>query len=157
MAEVQLHGMTDEEYVAFERETIASYAALSVESGKWAEELALGLAEAEHAKLLPDGPATPGHHLYTARDGNLVVGVLWIAERTDSSGRSAYVYDIRVKEPLRGKGYGEALMRAVEDKAHALCVEFVQLHVHGTNTVARSLYGKLGYDETSVVMTKRLS
>ena len=32
----------------------------------------------------------------------------------------------------------------------------IQLHVFGHNSGARALYRKLGYEETNVIMTKRL-
>ncbi|WP_086826932.1 GNAT family N-acetyltransferase [Allokutzneria sp. NRRL B-24872] len=154
---VRLHPMTEAEHEPYHRRAIENYAAINVEAGNWGAERAQGLAEAEYAELLPDGPATPGHHFFTARDEDTVVGTLWIAERDERTGRFAYIYDVRVDEGARGKGYGEAIMRAAEAEAGALGVDAIKLNVHGHNVVARSLYAKLGYGEVNILMTKRLT
>ncbi|GAA4023926.1 hypothetical protein GCM10022247_55440 [Allokutzneria multivorans] len=154
---VRLHPMTEAEYEPYRRRSIENYAAINVEAGNWGAERAQELAEAEYAELLPQGRTTPGHHHFTARDGDSVVGTLWIAERDERTGRFAYVYDIHVDEGARGKGHGEAIMRAAEAEARALCVDAIKLNVHGHNVAARSLYAKLGYGEVNILMTKRLT
>ncbi|SDM59445.1 GNAT family N-acetyltransferase [Allokutzneria albata] len=154
---VRLRYMTEAEYESFRRRAVADYAAFNVEAGNWDAEGAPERAAAEQEKLLPHGIATPGHHLFTARDGDTVVGTLWIAERGEGTGRFAYIYEIHVAESLRGKGYGEAIMRAAEGEADALGVDTIKLNVHAHNAAARSLYTKLGYGEATILMTKRLT
>ena len=50
----------------------------------------------------------------------------------------------------------QAALAAVEDYARQHGCIGVMLHVFGTNTGARALYGKAGYDETNVMMLKRV-
>lgn len=52
--------------------------------------------------------------------------------------------------------YGTQALRAVEERAIELGAVNVELHVFGHNPAARSLYEKVGYETTSVVMRRRL-
>jgi ribosomal protein S18 acetylase RimI-like enzyme len=156
MPALTLTPLTAEEFTAYYRETVSAYAAANVATGSWKPEEAQQRAEDTHAELLPDGVATPKHHLFAARAENRRVGVIWFAERDEASGPLAYVYDVRVDADQRGKGYGRAVMEAVEAEVRKLGLSKIQLHVHGGNTTARALYGSAGYAETNVVMLKRL-
>lgn len=156
MADVRLDPMTEDELRAYIDYAVPQYAKSHVSAGSWPEEGALERSAAEYARLLPDGIASAGHHLFVARDGQRVVGAIWFAERTDEDGTVGFVYDIRIYERYQGEGYGEFVMRAVEDKVRAAGLTKIRLHVFGNNTVARSLYRKLGYDEVHVTMDKSL-
>jgi len=156
MAEVQLDPMTSEEYAAYHRDAVLAYAEAHVSAKSWPAEGARQRAIDEYAELLPEGVATPGHHLYTARNGGQEIGMIWFAERTHGADRVAYLYDIKVETDLRGQGHGEALMRAMEREVRSVGLKTVRLQVFGNNSVARSLYRKLGYIETNVVMAKVL-
>jgi ribosomal protein S18 acetylase RimI-like enzyme len=154
--DVRLDPMTDEEFAAFLREAVVTYADAHVEAGSWPAEGAHERSVEEHARLLPQGLATPGHHLYTARDGDDRIGVLWLARRPHGTGEMVFVYNVEVEASRRGRGYGAAIMRAAEERTSADGLDRLQLHVFGDNEVARSLYRKLGYAETNVVMAKQL-
>jgi ribosomal protein S18 acetylase RimI-like enzyme len=156
MPRITLTPLTDEEFEGYYRDAVSFYAAANVATGNWKPEDAQRRAEEAHAKLLPDGVATPKNHLFAARAENRRVGVIWFAEREEASGPLAYVYDVRVDADQRGKGYGRAVMEAVEAEVRALGLNKIQLHVHGGNTPARTLYGSVGYAETNVVMVKQL-
>lgn len=156
MADVRLDPMTDEEFAAFYRDAVLAYAEAHVKAGSWPAEGAHGRSAEEHARLLPQGLATPGHDLYTARAGDERVGVLWLARRPHGTGELVFVYNVQVDADRRGRGHGTAIMRAAEDRVRAAGLGMLQLHVHGDNAAARSLYRKLGYLETNVVMAKRL-
>jgi ribosomal protein S18 acetylase RimI-like enzyme len=105
---------------------------------------------------LPEVVATPGHHLYIARNSDRKVGMVRFAERAHGADRVACLYDIEVDADLRGQGLGEALARAMEPEARSAGLKAVRLQVFGNNSVARSLYRKPGYIETSVVMAEDL-
>jgi ribosomal protein S18 acetylase RimI-like enzyme len=156
MAEVRLDPMTSEEYAAYHRAAVLAYAEAHVSAKSWPAEGARERAADEYAQLLPEGVTTPGHHLYTARDGDRRIGMIWFAERPHGAGRAAFLYDIEVEAGLRGRGHGEALMRAMEHEVRSAGLKAVGLQVFGNNSVARSLYRKLGYVETNVVMAKDL-
>jgi ribosomal protein S18 acetylase RimI-like enzyme len=152
MAEVRLDPMTPEEYAEYHRDAVLAYAEAHVSAKSLPPEEARQRAIDEYAELLPEGAATPGHHLYTARNSDRKIGMIWFAERP----HGAYLYDIKVEPGLRGRGHGEALMRAMEHEVRSAGLKTVRLQVFGNNSVARSLYRKLGYIETNVVMAKEL-
>jgi ribosomal protein S18 acetylase RimI-like enzyme len=147
--------MTDEEFATYLPGAVASYAESHVRAKNWTADEALRRSEEEFAELLPDGVHTEGHHVFTARDGDQPVGMLWFAER--NNGRTAYLYDIRLDADQQGHGYGEAVMHALEETVRAKGIRVLRLHVFAHNTVARSLYRKLGYEETNIVMTKLIA
>ena len=136
---------------------VRDYAQDKVRSGAWSK------AEAEDKSanavdgLLPEGPATRGHFLYSVRDESVPaeVGILWVSPR--DSGRSLWIYDIIVHERFRGRGYASRILDLVEDKARELGARKVELHVFGHNYGARALYEELGYTATSIVMAKPVS
>lgn len=156
MADVRLDRMTSEEYAAYHRNAVLAYAEAHVSAKIWPADGARQRAIDEYADLLPAGVATPGHHLYIARNGDRKVGMVWFAERPHGAGRVAYLYDIKIDADLRGQGHGEALMRAMEHEVRSAGLKAVRLQVFGNNSVARSRYRKLGYIETNVVMAKDL-
>ncbi|QFU92882.1 GNAT family N-acetyltransferase [Amycolatopsis sp. YIM 10] len=153
---VELVPMTEEEFAAYRAHVIVAYAEAKVKAGNWPAEGAEQRSVEVHEKLLPAGLATSANHVYTARDDGRVVGTLWFAERDGENGRLAYLYNIEVAGAERGKGYGKAMMAALEHEVLAVGLDAIQLHVFGDNTTARSLYQGAGYAETNVVMNKRL-
>jgi ribosomal protein S18 acetylase RimI-like enzyme len=63
---------------------------------------------------------------------------------------------VRIDEKSRGKGYGKQIMLLLEEKARELGLKSLALHVFGSNQVARGLYEKLGYEVSSLNVTKPL-
>jgi ribosomal protein S18 acetylase RimI-like enzyme len=100
-----------------------------------------------------------GNEFYVAEVGKSreMAGYVWlgVSERPFSGNKVGWIYDIQVLPSYRGKGVGEALMR------HALQVSREQgfgqagLMVNSKNTVALSLYEKLGFQTEYRVMTRR--
>ena len=131
------------------------YAADHVKTGRWAEQDGLANARAEIRKLLPAGTQTPNQFLFTIVDvpsGNQV-GVVWLAIEP----RGGFIYDLRVFEAYRRRGYAEQAMRLIEPVAREKGAGRISLHVFGDNLAARKLYTKLGYSETNVLMAKPLA
>jgi GNAT superfamily N-acetyltransferase len=113
-------------------------------------------AAADFARLLPDGLATAGHLLWQAYDGDDVVGMLWLHVTERSEGAHAFGYDFSVREDLRRRGYGRALMKAAEVECRRRGVVTVGLSVFGPNLAARSLDEQMGFTVTAMQMTRRL-
>lgn len=137
------------------------YAREHVKSGNWDEAEALEKSEAEFRRLLPQGTNTPGHYLYGLEHPGQdeQVGIVWFrADRGPEAPRPpvVFIFDLLVYEPFRGKGYGTQAMELIERKAHELGFDTVSLHVFGHNKVALSLYQKLGYTATNVLMSKKV-
>lgn len=153
---VRLCPMSPERYLPWVAETTASFAAQQTSSGAMPEREARDYAEREFDRLLPEGLRTPGHHVWSAFDGDAEVGYLWLGVRTQSDGVDGFVYDVAVAPEHRHRGYGRAVMAAAEDAARTLGVTVVRLNVFGHNVPARRLYEGLGYEVASTMMTRRL-
>jgi len=72
-------------------------------------------------------------------------------------GRRAFVYDIRIYESYRRRGYGTQAFEVLEKKVRALGVGKIMLHVFGHNDAAKAMYTKLGYEVVSLIMSKTVS
>ncbi len=103
---VRLELMSSEQYEAWLPSAIEGYAQQTSDSGLMAIEPARESAVKQFASLLPDGVATPGHHLLLAYDGEQVIGDLWLRIHDEWSARRAFVFNVEVDESQRGRGYG---------------------------------------------------
>jgi ribosomal protein S18 acetylase RimI-like enzyme len=150
--------MTFDEYDAFVDHVIAGYARQQVDSGLLPEAEATAYAREQHQQVLPDGIATPNHHLWTVRDAtDAEVGLLWLHVHPRPGGDvEAFVYDVELLPDARGKGLGRATMLAAEDAARALGADLVRLNVFGHNEPAERLYTRLGYREAMLALARRL-
>ena len=112
-----------------------------VRAGAWSADEAKDRAARELDELLPEGPNTEGHFLYSVRDESIQadVGILWLAVLDSSVGRSVWTYDILIHEQFRRQGYGARTLALVEEKARELGAGSVGLHVFGHTTTWRGL------------------
>jgi len=152
--QVHLVPMTADEYSPWLEKLIIGYAEEQVVAGRWSAEEAVTEARRSVEPILPDGHATAGQHLWTARDAvtGERVGVLWVEVRPRAGTTEAFVYDIEVAADQRGKGYGRSIMDACAARARELGATRVGLQVAGHNEVARRLYSSLGFREAAVQM-----
>lgn len=148
--------MTDQQYLRYRRRAEAEYAQNIADSGSMPLPEAQEKAREDYERLLPDGLATEGHRLWTVYDGDDEVGMLWLHLEQKSDGLHAFGYDFEVREDLRRKGYGRAIMQAAEQVCRELGVVSVGLSVFGFNLGARALYEQMGYEVTAIKMRKRL-
>ena len=136
---------------------VRGYAADKVRVGTWPAEGAEERSEREFASLLPEGLATPGHHLRSiVNEAGEVVGVLWFGPLHDDGSGTCFIWDIEVHAEARGRGYGRAALAALEPIAREMGYDAIGLHVFGDNEVARNLYRSSGYVETDVMMKRPL-
>lgn len=148
--------MTDEQYRLYRQRAEVGYAQNIAASGAMPLPEAQEKAQQDYNELLPDGLGTKGHRLWTAYDGDVEVGVLWLQVEQKSDGLHAFGYDFEVRPELRRKGYGRAIMRAAEKVCRELGVVSVGLSVFGSNLGARTLYEQMGFEVTAIHMRKRL-
>ncbi len=153
-----LRPMTADAYQRFWHDSVAEYAQEKVTAGQWLAETAAAQSADEFAHLLPQGLATPDHHLFEITDPatGQAVGHLWFAIETRHGIRIAYVYDLAVQPEHQRRGHATRAFRAMEDRVRALNVWRIDLHVFGHNPGAQALYAALGYRVTSVTMAKSL-
>ncbi len=148
--------MTQTELEVFLERTIPEYAEDKVRAGHWAESEALERSRKEFADELPQGLQTKNNYLYTLYDGNDAVGMIWMRANVDRPTNDGFILELYVEESQRGKGYGKQIMLLIEEKARELGLKAIGLHVFGSNKVAQNLYKAVGYEVTSVNMSKTL-
>ena len=150
-----LRPMTEDEFARFRPELLEGYAAERARNLGTTLEVERAVAERQTAELLPDGVRTKNHHLWIVTDdAGERVGVLWAL--VDPAQRRAFIYDIEIDEPHRGKGYGRRALERLEEFVKPLGVTRIGLNVFADNDVAIGLYQKQGYRPTNFNMTKRL-
>jgi GNAT superfamily N-acetyltransferase len=152
---IELRPMSEAEYATWRGRVELDYAQDMIDAGM-DPDAAREKAERDFPALLPDGLATEGQDLYTVAKGDESVGVLWVCERDVEGGRVLFIYDVRLDESQRGKGYGRAAMELAETEAKRRGLARVALNVFGGNEVARNMYRSLGYDEIAIWMTKQV-
>jgi len=150
---VKLIPMEQADFEAYLEEDIQRYAQAHVEAGNWEPSQALEKSRKEHQQLLPDGLESRNQYLFSIIDASdQKLGILWV---NIENGR-AFIYDFRIDEAQRGKGYGKQALMALDEKLKSMNVESVSLHVFGDNFIAQELYKKMGFQITGIHMKKRL-
>jgi GNAT superfamily N-acetyltransferase len=149
--------MTEAEFHRFLAVSVPEFASEKVKAGNWTPEEALEKSRKTHEDLLPRGLESPNQYLYTIQDGAAQVGRIWLSVDPETAGGAGFIYDLFVAEPYRRKGIAEQAMLRLEKEALRLGVGSLALQVFGYNTVARSLYEKLGYETTNINMLKVLT
>lgn len=151
---VQLVPMEQEDFEPYLERDIQEYAEEHVRNGNWKTEEALERSRKEHERLLPDGLQSKDQYLFSILDNisGQKLGVLWV----NIANKQAFIYDFRIDEAQRGKGYGKQALMALDEKLKSMNVESVGLHVFGNNTTAQELYKKMGYQITGIQMKKVL-
>lgn len=154
---IRLEPMTQARYETWLYATIREYAAEKVASGNYPGEGAVERSQAEFDALLPNGQETAGHEIRSmVDDAGEAVGYVWFTIEDRPVGRVVFIYDIAVDPERRRKGHAQTALLQVETYARDNDCVGVMLHVFGSNTGARQLYAKAGYDETNVIMLKRV-
>ncbi|EQD52421.1 acetyltransferase, GNAT family [mine drainage metagenome] len=149
--------MTTEEFAVFRSALIRSYAEDKVRAGNWKPEEAAAKTEEETGRLLPDGLATPGHHLQVIENERVdPVGHLWYGLQSDGDIQGLFIWDIEIRSEFQRQGYAAAALRELENVAKQAGADRISLHVFAHNEGAISLYRKLGYEPTNLVLSKRL-
>src|SRR5918993_5713428 len=123
--------LQDGPYREYRSNLVRHYSADKVRAGAWSQAEAKGRAARDVDGLLPEGPATQDHFIYSVRDDSTdaEVGTVWFALRNSGVGRSVWIYDIKIDESFRRKGYASRTLELVEDRAIKLGARSVELHV----------------------------
>ena len=152
--------MSEGEYESWRAASIAGYAGENITSGRWSGEDAHLKSEQEFSKLLPYGLSTPDNYVYSLveQQTSEPVGMIWFALVREDAGRGhAFLYDFRIDEEHRRKGYGTQALSQLDDRVRAMGMKTISLHVFAHNGAARDLYVKVGYKETNIIMSKELA
>jgi len=71
--------------------------------------------------------------------------------------KSVFVSDFIVNREFRGKGIGKLLMAKAYEYAKEKNIPYIKLSVFSANTNAKEMYRKLGFEDQSVTMIKKLN
>lgn len=155
MTTVTLRSLTDEEYAGYRARSVPAYAADLVRSSGWTPEDATARSETTFPATLAEALAEEGASMSRVLADGEPVGWLWLGPVAGAPD-SLFVYDVEIDEPHRGRGLGRATMLAAEAVARAAGHGQLRLNVFGWNTGARSLYESLGYQTSSIQLSKPL-
>ena len=152
---IRLVPMDADEFGPYLDRLIRSYADEHIKAGRWSREDGLAEARKEVEKLLPAGRESRNQFFLSIVSGaeEQHVGAVWLAIEP----RGGFVYDLLVFERYRRQGFAREAMLLLERIARDKGARKISLHVFGHNQAARSLYARLGYVETDVVMSKELA
>ena len=151
-----LEPMDEATYEAWRAESQRDYAAEKVKAGNWKADDAKRLSREAFEALLPGGRDTAGHEIRAMVNDGAKVGHAWWTIEEREVGRVAFIYDIAVDPDHRRRGYARLALAEIEAWARAHDCAGVMLHVFGYNTPARELYRSVGFEETNVMMLKRV-
>jgi len=117
------------------------------------EQVELALDET-HAILL----ARPGNQIFIAEVDGERAGLLWFGPNRNlvTGEDEGWIYNVTVVPAFRGRGLGRKLIEHAEQYAneHGYAVIGLMVAVH--NPAARALYHRLDYQDSNIVMRKRL-
>ncbi len=155
---IRLEPMSQDAWDERMRTELPRYAEDQTKTGNWSQINALEKAREQFETLLPDGIKTVDHHMHHLIEESTgkIVGYLWFQERTEYPLPYTFLCHLFVDEPHRRKGIATAALKAMDRFVQRRGMGKIQLHVFGHNSGARALHRKLGYEETNVIMTKRL-
>jgi ribosomal protein S18 acetylase RimI-like enzyme len=145
------------DFPAFFAATSESHARDNMESGRWSEADAMGLAQAELKRLPPHEEKTPENQLFVLSEvvSESKVGYLWYGTQVRGISRVAFLYQLLIHEDQRRKGYGRQALKSFERHALATGHDSLALNVFASNGAALRLYESYGFSPTSIGMRKR--
>ena len=100
--------------------------------------------------------------IYIAEVDKKAVG--FISLRVDAKGeeillpsiKCIVITDFIINADYRGKGVGKLLLAKADEYAKEKSIAYIKLSVFAANTNARELYKKLGFEDYSVTMLKKI-
>lgn len=107
--------------------------------------------------LLPQGPATPGHHLMLLQeqDGKQI-GVLWYGEMLEEETTSAFLYDLWIDPPWRRRGFARQALKLLQEEIRRRGISSLSLNVFAHNEAAQALYREAGFVASEITMVRSL-
>ena len=158
MADVRLRPMTPQEFQEWRTWAIEEYAREDVEHKQVEPGRALDNMSDFLGSVIPRGPRTEGHRMSIVEDvrSGERVGYTWWAVRDLDAGPAAWIYDVYIDGPMRGRGFGRALMEALETQIRDAGLTRAELHVWVDNEPAVTLYRSLGFVPAGMEMFKQV-
>lgn len=157
-AHVQLIRMRVDDFAPFRQRAIEACSQGKALAGEWSAQEAPERAAADFALALPDGLATPAHHLFvlSVPDEGRPVGELWLAEQRVGKHKVAVLRHLHIGAADRQRGFAKQALRKAEALARQLGCHEMRLHLFGHNAIARTMYDGLGFRIMSMELAKLL-
>jgi ribosomal protein S18 acetylase RimI-like enzyme len=114
--------------------------------------------KATFRKFLSKSIGDDHHAVFVAHDGRKAVGFadLWVIPEFLHGGMSGYMTNLFVRDGVRGKGVGQALLAQIIKEAKRRKVVALHVPVKPKNVKAVAFYRKMGIDEQLFMMETRL-
>ncbi|KHO48190.1 MAG: acetyltransferase [archaeon GW2011_AR5] len=80
-----------------------------------------------------------------AESSGRIIGSVSIDRRLEDRRRHVGGFGIAILQEYAGIGIGKRMMKLAEKDAGKMGLKIIELHVHGKNKIAQSLYRKMGY------------
>jgi len=153
---ITLKNMNQEEFKQYISFAVEDYAKDKIASGNWSEDEAIDLSKKSFDQLLPKDEKTENNHLFSIFNNDILVGMIWIAQKGPTKPNEGFIYDFMIFEQYQGQGYAKKAMKEIETIAKELGINKIGLNVFGHNKIARGLYEKMGYEITNITMAKTI-
>lgn len=156
---VKFKRMTKKEFKSYINTVIDELPKEFIRAGVRDQKKAIRQAKEQIERILPNGFETPNNFLYSILDNatSNKVGILWYEIREKEGIKHVFICDISINKDHRRKGYGTQTFQVLEKEVKNKGISTIKLHVFGHNKLAITLYKKLGYKATNVIMSKDLS
>lgn len=136
---------------------IVEYADEKVTAGAWKKDESLELSRDEFERLLPKGRDTPDQYVLSIVDeSEKILGAIWFGVYRDTEPHGAFIWNFRLEENERGKGYSKLALSSLYKMLHDMDIEKLTLHVFSQNEIAVNLYKKMGFVVTDLMMAKEI-
>lgn len=136
---------------------IKEYAEEKVKAGTWIQEGSFERSKDEFSRLLPNGKDTENQHIKgIVVENGKTIGIIWVGVYYDTEPFGAFIWDFRIDEDSRGKGYGKDALNELYNLLKEMKISKLTLHVFAHNTVAVNLYKKMGFETTDIMMAKEI-
>jgi ribosomal protein S18 acetylase RimI-like enzyme len=154
---MKMNAMTLKDFEIFRKKSTERRSQFHATEAKLNPEEALAKAQDEFSRHCSEGIKTPNQFFYNLiLDDGTCAGYLWFAIKERNNSRKTFINDILVDEAFRGRGLSKFMLTWLERKTAELVCNEIGLHVLGGNSVARSLYEKMGYSVTNLDMAKKI-
>ena len=138
--------MSASEYSFIRSQMVEELAKTKVETGDAAEGDAKASAEEEQDGILLDGVGTTDHWLNSLKtETGELIGYSWFGKVEREYGIVAFIFDVNIYPAYQGRGHGHRLMNEIEKEAQRNGFKKMELYVLNSNTAAKTLYAKAGY------------
>jgi ribosomal protein S18 acetylase RimI-like enzyme len=156
---IYLKPMSVEAFAKFKLESQSTYANYIATQEKISTAEALNYASEQFDKLVPDGITTANQKFFEVIETNAdePIGFLWLGFQNKFGRNVVSINDINIRSADRGKGFGKALIKLVEEESLKIGATRIRLHVFHCNEVALQLYLSLGFVPTSLDMSKEIT